>query len=92
MHKRVTQRLVSSRVSVDLFLHHIALFFGGTKCSGHPCQKHPSIYTATFARLNTMSGLLRTVWICSDIQPVSESGGMKNTTNGQLPASVSLTF
>lgn len=35
--------------------HHSALAFGRVACSGHPCQKHPSIRTATLALVKATS-------------------------------------
>ena len=39
--------------------HHSRLVLGGRKCSGQPCQKHPSTKTQTLAALKTISALQR---------------------------------
>ncbi len=45
-----------SLFALSLALHHSAFAFGATPWSGQPCQKHPSIWTAIRALVNTMSG------------------------------------
>lgn len=39
--------------------HQLALVRGQVMCFGHPCQKHPSMNTATRARMKAMSALRR---------------------------------
>lgn len=44
-----------SRLRSTFQRHHSALLFGAWWCSGQPCQKHPSTYTARRALVNAMS-------------------------------------
>ncbi len=49
------------RLSAIFSLHHPLFLFGTEKCCTHPCQKHPSTKTQTWARRNTKSALQRSV-------------------------------
>ena len=45
-----------SRFPAILSAHHLAFALGATKCSGHPCQKHPSTKMTNRSFTTTMSG------------------------------------
>lgn len=48
-----------ARLASILCRQNLLLFFGQVACSGHPCQKHPSTYTATRALKNAKSARVR---------------------------------
>jgi hypothetical protein len=48
-----------SRFAEIFSVHHARFVFGTSKCFAHPCQKHPSMNTQTFAVGNTMSAVQR---------------------------------
>ena len=77
---RINRRVLGC---VDFSAHHSALFFGGMKCAGHPCQKQPSMNTATFAR-QTPGRPEPAIDVRTSVHAIAQAGGMNRRANGQF--------